>query len=73
YMSPGVSSIAKKYFDELFARHDKNYSNGRTVRNMFEKLLRTHSSRLGRSLVLASDDDLNRIDIEDALEAFCDA
>jgi SpoVK/Ycf46/Vps4 family AAA+-type ATPase len=35
-----------KYFSEIYLKRDKNFANGRTVRNVFEKVLQSQAKRL---------------------------
>ncbi len=66
-LNPGVLHVFKGYFDEVALTQSKGFANGRTVRNLFEKLLRVHSTRISRHLKFASESDLDQITYEDAL------
>lgn len=58
-LTPGAASMLRKYFDSLYAARDKNFGNGRTVRNVFQKLVAIQSARLSSaSLTSISDEEL---------------
>ncbi len=63
-----VTSAAREallvYFNDLYAKRDKNFGNGRHVRNVFENIITRQSKRVAK-LVNPSDDDLTTIDVHD--------
>lgn len=52
------------YFDNLYANRDKNFGNGRDVRNVFEKIVTNQSKRVAK-LVNPSDDEITTIEVCD--------
>ena len=45
-LSPGVQKMLMEYFNKLFERRDKNFGNGRDVRNLFETIVTKQSVRI---------------------------
>lgn len=45
-MSESVKALLKSYLDNAVANKDKNFGNGRFVRNVFEKTLENQATRL---------------------------
>jgi SpoVK/Ycf46/Vps4 family AAA+-type ATPase len=45
-MTPGSRSMLQQYFSDMFAHRDKNFGNGRTVRNVFQQVVLKQSERL---------------------------
>lgn len=54
----------KKYLKKLVENKPKNFSNGRTMRNLFERAVSNQANRLAQ-LTDITDDELNEITIED--------
>lgn len=54
----------KIYFNDLYAKRDKNFGNGRDVRNLFESVVTMQSKRVAR-LTNPSDTDMTMIKRED--------
>ena len=52
-LTPGAGSILQGYFDNMFAHRDKNFGNGRTVRNVFQEIYENQNKRLD-SLMMAN-------------------
>lgn len=65
HLQPGAARIVREHFDSLSANKSKGFANGRSVRNLFETVLRVHSSRVGRNLDTATDIELVTISSED--------
>ena len=63
-----VTSSAKEallaYFNDLYAKRNKHFGNGRVVRNIFENIITRQSKRVAK-LVNPTDEDLSTIDISD--------
>ena len=66
-MEAGVSTLLRDYFDGLARAKGKGFANGRSVRNLFEKLLRAHSTRISHRINSRLEADLDLITAEDAL------
>ena len=60
----GAKEHLQRYFEEVVARKDANFGNGRLVRNVFEKTIGRQANRLAREVYLTTDK-LTRIRIED--------
>jgi SpoVK/Ycf46/Vps4 family AAA+-type ATPase len=60
-------SVLTKIFQDIHAKADKSYANGRTVRNFFENSIKRQSNRLTKSSVL-SNIELQTLLIEDFME-----
>ena len=45
-----VEEILKKMFDDIYNNRDKNFANGRTVRNIFEMVLQDQAGRIAELL-----------------------
>jgi len=45
-LGEGVEEILQKLFDEIYKKRDKNFANGRTVRNIFEMVLQNQAGRI---------------------------
>ncbi len=52
------------YFNDLYAKRDKNFGNGRDVRNVFENVITRQSKRVAK-LINPSDDEITKIDLLD--------
>ena len=59
-----------KLIEELYATRDKNFGNGRTVRNLFQKILRLQANRLILKTELSREDllYLEATDIPDSID-----
>jgi AAA+ superfamily predicted ATPase len=55
----------QRHLDVIYEAREKGFSNGRTVRNIFEKAIKWQAERLGKQLVAFDDNDLNLINRED--------
>lgn len=65
FIQSGASGVIREYFDKLVEFRPTGFANGRTVRNLFEKVLRNHSTRI-RGLPDSTDEtELDLITIED--------
>ena len=60
----GAKERLQRYFEEMVARKDANFGNGRLARNVFEKTIGRQANRLAREVNLTTDK-LTRIRIED--------
>ena len=66
-MEDGIESYLKEYFDEAVSQN--NFSNGRYVRNLFEKVLMVHSKRVVKLEEMEEEIDfINVEDIKSAVE-----
>ena len=63
-MSDEAVKGLKNYLKEQVANKDKNFGNGRLVRNIFEKTLERQANRLAHEVNLTTEK-LSRIEIED--------
>lgn len=52
------------YFNDLYAKRDNNFGNGRDVRNVFENIVTRQSKRVAK-LVNPTDEELSTVDITD--------
>ena len=46
--TPTAKAMLKKHFDTLYANRDRNFGNGRTVRNTFQQIVLDQSQRLDK-------------------------
>ena len=53
------------YFVDLYEHRDENYANGRDVRNLFEKVIRTRANRLSSILDSLTVEQFRTIELED--------
>jgi len=66
-LDPAADQVVNTIFNAIFANRDRNFANGRTVRNIFEKSLQKQSARLSpliRSGTLPPEE-LNKITSQD--------
>lgn len=63
-VTPQAREALLAYFNDLYAKRDKNFGNGRDVRNVFENIITRQSKRVAK-LLNPSDEDLTTIDIPD--------
>lgn len=49
-LTPGAKNMVSDYFNELYAKRDKNFGNGRSVRNVFQQVVLNQSLRLDRTM-----------------------
>ncbi len=63
-VTPAAREALSAYFDDLYAKRDKNFGNGRDVRNIFETIVTRQSKRVAK-LVNPSDTEIATIDIDD--------
>ena len=63
-VSADAERYLKEYFQDLYSKRDKNFGNGREVRNLFETVVTRQSKRVAM-LVDPSDDDMTTILPED--------
>ncbi len=59
-LSEGAKEMLQTYFRQLYARRDKNFGNGRDVRNLFENVVTRQAQRVGR-IQNATEDQLAEI------------
>ena len=66
-LDKGVEKILKKMFDDIYNNRDRNFANGRTVRNIFEMVLQNQASRIAELLNIGNvePDVLNTITVDD--------
>ncbi len=66
-LGEGVEEFLEKLFTNIYNKRDKNFANGRTVRNIFEMVLQNQSSRVAELMQKGkvSEEDLRTIVIED--------
>ena len=63
-ITPAAKRMMVDYFDNLYSSRDKNFGNGRDVRNVFENIITEQSRRVAR-LGNPSDDEIATIDVQD--------
>lgn len=63
-ITPAAKRMLCDYFDGLYINRDKNFGNGRDVRNVFENIITEQSRRVAR-LHDPSDADIATIDVQD--------
>lgn len=63
-LSPDATAGLKEYFDGLLLSNIKNFGNGRSVRNFFERVVMVQANRLTRLTELTREE-LSHISIED--------
>lgn len=68
-MTPKAKAILEKHFANLYAKRDKNFGNGRSVRNIFQQVVLSQSERLDKMLKV----DPNAMLGEEELTALTDA
>jgi len=49
-LGKGVEEILKEMFDDIYNNRDRNFANGRTVRNIFEMVLQNQAGRIAELL-----------------------
>lgn len=59
-----ASVTLEDYFNNLYAKRDKNFGNGRDVRNVFESIVTRQSKRVAR-IVDPTDEDMTTITVDD--------
>jgi SpoVK/Ycf46/Vps4 family AAA+-type ATPase len=66
-LGEGVEEFLTKLFDDIYKKRDKNFANGRTVRNIFEMVLQNQSNRIAELMEKGEikPEVLNTITIED--------
>lgn len=64
YLTEAAKSKLLAYFTAVYAKRDKNFGNGRDVRNLFENTVTRQSKRVAR-LEVPSDKEIATIDAED--------
>lgn len=47
-MTPGAGALLRKHFDTVYANRDKNFGNGRDVRNIYQTMFKARALRLAR-------------------------
>lgn len=68
HVSNETSQLLKNFFETIYQKRDTNFGNGRTVRNVFEKVVEAQANRI--SLLESIDNDvLITIESQDVLEA----
>jgi SpoVK/Ycf46/Vps4 family AAA+-type ATPase len=45
-LGDGVVEVLEKMFEDIYKKRDRNFANGRTVRNIFEMVLQNQASRV---------------------------
>ncbi len=67
-MTPEFSEKLKQRLIDIYNNRDKNFANGRTVRNIFESALRQQSSRIVEKLSIeVNEGSLNTFEVEDLI------
>ena len=72
-LTEGAKALVKSYFQKVLEKRDKNYGNGRFVRNFFEKVLENQANRLSMQprvtdVMLTT---LESEDIQQAMRSIC--
>ena len=63
-ITPAAKRMLCEYFDNLYANRDKNFGNGRDVRNVFENIITEQSRRVAR-MSDPTDSEIATIDVPD--------
>ena len=63
-VTPSAKSALLTYFNDLYAKRNKNFGNGRDVRNVFENIITRQSKRVAK-LATPSNEDIMTIDVPD--------
>lgn len=63
-VTPSAREALLNYFNDLYAKRDKNFGNGRDVRNVFENIITRQSKRVAK-LANPSDEEIMTIDLPD--------
>lgn len=63
-VTPTAREALLNYFNDLYAKRDKNFGNGRDVRNVFENIITRQSKRVAK-LTTPSDEEIMSIDVPD--------
>ena len=69
-LDPDVGIVVRNHFDEITLNKERNFANGRTVRNLFETTLRYQSKRVRTQLRTDPDISLDlftKADLEQAI------
>ena len=61
----GANQLMQAFFQKLYSTRNVDFANGRTVRNIYEKLLTIQADRLSMSTSKISDEELMRITLDD--------
>ena len=61
----GANQLMQAFFQKLYSTRNVDFANGRTVRNIYEKLLTIQADRLSMSTSKISDEELMRITLND--------
>ncbi len=64
-LAPDAEEMLTKYFDELYEHRDRNFGNGRDVRNVFEEIVKRQSVRIYGCMNSTNEIDLTEIRKED--------
>lgn len=64
-LDPDAYQVLDTLFGNIYANRDRNFANGRTVRNLFEKSLQNQSERLAPVISAVSSEELNTINASD--------
>lgn len=63
-VTPAAREALSDFFNDLYAKRDKNFGNGRDVRNVFETIVTRQSKRVAK-IENPSDEDIATIDVPD--------
>jgi hypothetical protein len=71
-LGKGVEDQVRKLMELVYAKRNRNFANGRTVRNIFEDVLQQQASRIAKLAVEGSisPEDVYTITIDDIKEVF---
>lgn len=61
----GANQLMQAFFQKLYSTRNVDFANGRTVRNIYEKLLTIQADRLSMNTSKISDEELMRITLDD--------
>lgn len=61
----GANQLMQAFFQKLYSTRNVDFANGRTVRNIYEKILTIQADRLSMSTSKISDEELMRITLDD--------
>lgn len=64
-ITSGANQLMQAFFQKLYSTRNVDFANGRTVRNIYEKLLTIQADRLSMSTSKISDEELMRITLDD--------
>lgn len=65
-VTSGAKQLLSAFFQKIYSTRQADFANGRTVRNIYEKLLTIQADRLSKNNCKITDEELMSINLEDA-------